>query len=102
MLIEMAEKGTRAGDGKPSHAVMVPTLADLGIEPMRSSRWQWLARLSETRFEGYTPRTAAGVWRAARWLIVDATSRREALVAARAAVATMLDVEPDRFDVEAD
>ncbi len=36
------------------------------------------------------------------WLVVDAGSRREALVAARAAVAAMLGVDPDRFDVEAD
>lgn len=60
MLIEMAEKGTRA-TGKATHnkPLGVPNLAQLGIEPMRSSRWQWLARLSETRFEGYIEQTKA-------------------------------------------
>lgn len=50
LLREMAEKGERATDGKPSHDVMVlppPTLADLDIAPMQSSRWQKVAAVPE-------------------------------------------------------
>ena len=45
--------------------------------------------------------TQDGRWEvdACPWLVLDAASRTEALVAARAAVAAMLDVGPDRFDV---
>ena len=35
------------------------------------------------------------------WVSVEATNRREALDAARAAIAAWLQVEPDAFDVEA-
>jgi hypothetical protein len=47
LLGDMAERGERATDGKPSHDVMVspPTLADLHIEPMQSSRWQKIAAI---------------------------------------------------------
>lgn len=50
MLIDMARDGTRTKNGRDNAPL---SLADLGIEPMRSSRWQWLARLPETRFEAY-------------------------------------------------
>ena len=34
------------------------------------------------------------------WLAVSATSRRDALEAAKAAIAQWLDVSPDSFDIE--
>jgi len=48
--------------------------------------------------------TEDGRWEvdACPWLVLDAASRTEALVAARAAMAIMLDVESDRFDVGTD
>jgi ParB family chromosome partitioning protein len=57
MLIEMAETGQRADKGRKSNGQL--DLADLGIEPMRSSRWQWLARQTEAAFEAYIERTKA-------------------------------------------
>ena len=55
LLEDMAERGERATDGKPSHDVMVspPTLADLHIEPMQSSRWQKIAAIPEATFDRY-------------------------------------------------
>ncbi len=57
MLRESAQRGERmSGDGKVnqhnrgSHAD-TPTLADIGITPMQSSRWQSLASMSEDHFE---------------------------------------------------
>ena len=58
MLIEMAGNGTRARRPGVANGLL-PTLAELGIEPMRSSRWQWLAKLPEARFEDYIERTKA-------------------------------------------
>jgi hypothetical protein len=45
-----------------------------------------------------------GRWRVETlpWVPVTATSRREALDEARAAIADWLDVRPDSFDVESD
>jgi phage N-6-adenine-methyltransferase len=60
MLIEMADNGTRAKNRNRQGSESPPvTLAELGIEPMRSSRWQWLARLSEDKFENYLEQTKA-------------------------------------------
>ena len=44
-----------------------------------------------------------GRWRVASlpWVSVTATSRREALAEARAAIAAWLEVSPEGFDVEA-
>lgn len=57
MLRQSAELGERArGDGsinqhnRASHAD-TPTLADLGVSPMQSSRWQTLAAMSADHFE---------------------------------------------------
>jgi len=50
MLIEMAERGERAMHPGVDNGPL-PTLADLGVEPMRSSRWQKLARKAEDDFE---------------------------------------------------
>lgn len=58
MLIEMAAKGTRH-KGRPEKDGQRVSLSELGIEEKRSSRWQWLARLSETRFETYIAETKA-------------------------------------------
>jgi phage N-6-adenine-methyltransferase len=58
MLIDMAENGTRAHRPGVANGPL-PTLADLGIEPMRSSRWQWLARKDERAFETYIAQTKA-------------------------------------------
>lgn len=64
ILIAMADEGTRhsgRGNNRPeldSQSVS-PTLAALGIEPMRSSRWQALARMPESRFEAYIADTIA-------------------------------------------
>jgi len=58
MLIDMARKGERAKNPGVANGVL-PTLAELGIEPMRSSRWQWLARQPEAAFEAYIERTKA-------------------------------------------
>jgi phage N-6-adenine-methyltransferase len=57
MLIDMARNGGRRtqATAKSNNT----SLVDLGIEPIRSSRWQWLARLSEERFEGYIAETKA-------------------------------------------
>lgn len=60
MLIEMAATGQRDPGGRGRLANRpLPNLADLGIEPIRSSRWQWLARLPEERFESYIAETKA-------------------------------------------
>lgn len=60
LLIEMAERGERAKNGNLQKSESPPvTLADLGIEPMRSSRWQALARMPESRFEAYIAETKA-------------------------------------------
>ena len=51
----------------------------------------------------YTARTTQdGRWKVVGlpWLAVDATTRQGARDAARAALAAMLEVEPDRLDVE--
>lgn len=62
LLIEMAENGTRrtrqTAATKSDNGALVD-LADLGIEPMRSSRWQALARMPESRFERYIADTKA-------------------------------------------
>ena len=57
ILIEMAENGSRADRGRKFNGQL--DLADLGIEPMRSSRWQALARMPEARFEAYIAETKA-------------------------------------------
>ncbi|MBA3583013.1 MAG: hypothetical protein H0W36_00535 [Gemmatimonadetes bacterium] len=58
ILIDMADNGTRADHPGVGNGPL-PTLSDLGIEPMRSSRWQWLARKSEIAFETYLAQTKA-------------------------------------------
>jgi len=58
MLIDMAETGER-GLGRSKKESPAVTLSDLGIEPMRSSRWQALARMPEKRFEAYIEQTKA-------------------------------------------
>jgi phage N-6-adenine-methyltransferase len=57
MLIHMAQNGERRtrATAKSNNT----SLLDLGIEPMRASRWQWLARLPEVRFESYIAETKA-------------------------------------------
>ena len=57
MLRESAQRGERiSGDGKVnqhnrgSHAD-TPTLADIGVTPMQSSRWQSLASMTDDHFE---------------------------------------------------
>lgn len=57
MLRDSAQAGQRAsGDGsinqhnRASHAD-TPTLAEIGVTPMQSSRWQSLASMSEAHFE---------------------------------------------------
>lgn len=52
LLIDMANSGARARRPGVANGPL-PTLADLGVEPMRSSRWQALARMPEPRFEDY-------------------------------------------------
>jgi phage N-6-adenine-methyltransferase len=63
MLIEMARTGERRtrsdGASRKASQVVTPSLDDLGIEPMRASRWQWLARQPESAFEAYIERTKA-------------------------------------------
>lgn len=57
LLRDAAERGERAtGDGsinqhnRASHAD-TPTLSDIGVTPMQSSRWQSLASMTEEHFE---------------------------------------------------
>ena len=73
--IDMAERGERH-PGRGSHAELhdaIP-LADLGIEPTQSHRWQLLARMDEDEFEA--PRLAALAAPTHRPLVRYATSRR--------------------------
>jgi phage N-6-adenine-methyltransferase len=58
MLIEMAENGTRR-TRPTAKSTDRPSLDSLGVEPKRAERWQWLARLSDEKFEGYLERTKA-------------------------------------------
>jgi N6-adenosine-specific RNA methylase IME4 len=55
LLIEMAERGERAGqgegEGKGRTGQPLLRLADLGISKTQSSRWQQLARISDHTFE---------------------------------------------------
>jgi N6-adenosine-specific RNA methylase IME4 len=55
LLIEMAERGERAGqgegEGKGRTAQPLLRLADLGINKTQSSRWQELARIPDHTFE---------------------------------------------------
>lgn len=57
LLIDMAKKGERAPRGG-RHSISAK-LADMDIDEHRSSRWQWLARQSESAFEAYIERTKA-------------------------------------------
>lgn len=69
LLIGMAENGRRDPGGRGGLTNRpLPNLAELGIEPMRSSRWQALARMPESRFEAYIEETKA----AAEPLLVSA------------------------------
>lgn len=58
MLIEMAEKAERHPGGRLDNGAL-PKLDDLGITPMRSSRWQSLARKSPAAFEAYIAKAKA-------------------------------------------
>lgn len=53
VLISMAERGERAGRGKPDIVSGLATLADLGIDEKQSTRWQKIAKIALAEFERY-------------------------------------------------
>ena len=59
MLAEMDKNKGAQGVGVPSHDVTAPTLADLGLSKMQSSRWQAEATVPEELFERHVAETKA-------------------------------------------
>ncbi len=51
MLIDMAERGERRGDGRKRLHDETVSLEDLGIDKTQSHRWQLLIRMDEAEFE---------------------------------------------------
>ena len=51
MLIDMAERGERRGDGRKRLHDETVSLEELGIDKAQSHRWQLLARMDENEFE---------------------------------------------------
>ena len=69
LLIEMAERKereTKGGDRRSklqaATLIVVPKLADLGINKTQSSRWQKLAALPADRFEANVERASVGAY----------------------------------------
>jgi hypothetical protein len=67
LIIEMQERGELAERGRPRKAngknkgcsgETFKTLADLGLNKTRSSRTQWLYRLSESKYEKLVERSS--------------------------------------------
>ena len=54
MLIDMAERGERRGDGRKRLHDETVSLDDLGIDKTKSHRWQLLARMDRGEFEVVT------------------------------------------------
>jgi hypothetical protein len=67
-MAERGERKSKGGDGSNQHeekfreGTIAPTLADLGVSKMQSSRWQKLASLDDARrrpLEGRQPHSLA-------------------------------------------